>query len=146
MLLVLDSLNHYVASVADSLPAAVTAAIHSMFASAVAHNEVEGMARELVAGRLRVPGSGGNEPIYVVDGARAVRVNSLPLNSIENIRFMNAAEAASAYGADAARGGAILVTMIHNEGWDRVIEASHRQRLSKLWTISRNRSLSGTSR
>ena len=90
------------------------------------------MARELVAGRLRVPGSGGNEPIYVVDGARAVRVNSLPLNSIENIRFMNAAEAASAYGADAARGGAILVTMIHNEGWDRVIEASHRQRLSKL--------------
>ncbi len=132
VLLVVDSLGHYAASVADSLPVAVTAAIDSMFASVGARNEIEGMARELVAGRLRVPGTGGNEPIYLVDGLRVRRVDSLPLNSIGNIRFMNVAEAVSAYGPDVAKGGAILVTMIHDEGWSRIIEASHRQRLSKL--------------
>jgi hypothetical protein len=132
VLIVVDTNSHYVASVADSLPLEVAAAIDSMFASVGAHNEIDGMARELVAGRLRVPGAEGAEPVYIVDGVRVSRVDSLSVNAIERIWLTKGAEAASKFGPDAATRGAIVVTMIHPENRGRVIQSSHRERLMKL--------------
>ena len=45
---------------------------------------------------------------------------------------MSGAEAASKYGSDAAKGGVILVTTIPDEGWNRMVKASHLERLRKL--------------
>jgi len=132
VLIVVDSASRYVASVADSLSPPVIAAIDSIFASVGAHNVIESMAHELLAGRLRVPNGDGSQPIYVVDGVRVGRVDSLMENAVKSIQFMNGAEAASKYGADAAKGGAVLVTMIHDEGWSQLVQASHRERLRKV--------------
>src|SRR6185437_11193533 len=54
LFIVVDTNEAYVASVADSLPADVCAAIDAGFAFIVAHAAVEGMADDLVAGKLRV--------------------------------------------------------------------------------------------
>jgi hypothetical protein len=130
VLIVADSNGQYVASLADSLSVETRAAIDSVFESVGAHNAVADMARELVAGRLRVPGATG-KAVYVVEGVRATRVDSLNVNSIENIQFATGADA-SKYGADAVEGGAILVTTTHSERRSQVIDASHRQRLNRL--------------
>jgi hypothetical protein len=130
VLVVVDTNSQYVASVADSLSLTVLAAIDSVFASVGAHNAIEEMARELVSGQLRVPDADG-QPVYIVDGVRVRRVDSLSVNSIENIQFVKGADA-SKYGADAANGGAIVVTMTHSERRRQVIDSSQRQRLSKL--------------
>ena len=130
VLIVVDTSSQYVASLADSLSFEIIAAIDSVFASVGAHNAIEGMARELVAGRLRVPGTDG-EAVYIVDGVRVRRVDSLKVNSIENIRLLKGADA-SKYGVDAAKGGAIVVTMTHSERQREVIDSSQRQRLTKL--------------
>jgi hypothetical protein len=130
VLIVVDTNSQYVASLADSLSLETMAAIDSVFASVGAHNAIEGMARELVAGRLRVPDADG-QAVYIVDGVRVSRVDSLSVNSIENIQFMKGADA-SRYGAGAAKGGAIVVTMMHSERRRQVIESSQRQRLTKL--------------
>jgi hypothetical protein len=132
VLIVVDTSGGYVASVTDSLPTAVRAAIDSGFAAVAAHNAIEDAARELVAGRLRVPGTGEAQPVYIVDGVRTKRVDSLTAHEIEKIQLVAAAEAASAYGPDAAAGGAIVVTITHGEGQRRVIGASNRQRLTSL--------------
>lgn len=130
VLIVVDTNSQYVASLADSLPLTVIAAIDSVFASVGAHNAIEGMARELVAGRLRVPDADA-PAVYIVDGVRVSRVDSLSVNSIENIQFMKGADA-SKYGADAAKGGAIVVTMTHSERRRQVIDSSQRRRLTEL--------------
>jgi outer membrane receptor protein involved in Fe transport len=130
VLIVVDTNNQYVASVADLLSRDVAAAIDSTFASVGARNAIEGQAHELVAGRLRVPDADG-QPVYVVDGVRVSRVDSLRVNSIENIQILKGADA-SKYGPDAATRGAIIVTLIHFERRQQVIEASHRQRLTTL--------------
>lgn len=88
------------------------------------------MARELVAGRLRVPGATG-QPVYIVDGVRTSRVDSLNANWIETIQLAKGADALK-YGTDAGEGGAIVVTMMHSERQSQVINASHRRSLSKL--------------
>src|SRR5437762_5245393 len=95
VLIVVDTNSQYVASVADSLSVEVMAAIDSVFASVGAHNVIEEMARELVAGRLRVPDADGTPAVYIVDGVRVSRVDSLSLNAIENIQFVKGDEAAS---------------------------------------------------
>jgi hypothetical protein len=130
VLIVVDTNRQYVASVADSLPLEVTAAIDSMFASVGARNAVEGAARELVAGRLTVPGAEG-PPVYIVDGVRVSRVDSLSVNSIEGIRVVNAADAAK-YGAGAEKGGAIVVTTSHSEHQSQVMKANLLRRLNSL--------------
>jgi hypothetical protein len=132
VLLVVDANGQYVASVADSLPFAVIAAIDSGFSSVGAHNAVEDMARELVADRLRVPGMGAHQPLYIVDGVRVGRVDSLSANEIENIQLLKGDEAVSKYGPGAADGGAIVVTVAHSESWSRVVTSSNRERLSRL--------------
>lgn len=134
VLLVVDTSRAYVASVADSLPLQVTAAIDSQFAALAARNEVEGLAKELVAGRLRVPGSDSTLPVYIVDGVRTQRIDSLDVRSIEDIQLIKVADAASKYGSDAAKGGAIVVRITHGEEWARVIDASNRQRLIGIGT------------
>ena len=130
VLIAVDTNNQYVASLADSLSLEIMAAIDSVFASVGAHNAIEGMARELVAGRLRVPDADG-QGVYIVDGVRVNRVDSLSVNSIENIQLIKGADA-SKYGAGAAKGGAIVVTMTHSERRRQVIDSSQRQRLTKL--------------
>jgi hypothetical protein len=130
VLIVVDSNSRYVASLADSLPLETRAAIDSVFDSVGLHNAIADMARELVAGRLRVPGASG-QAVYIVDGVRTTRVDSLNANWIENIQFAKGADA-SKYGADAVEGGAIIVTMAHSERRSQVIGASHRQWLNKL--------------
>jgi hypothetical protein len=130
VLIVVDTNSRYVASVADSLPLEVTAAIDSVFAAVGAHNAIEATARELVAGRLRVPDTDG-PPVYIVDGVRVGRVDSLSVNEIENVQIVKGVDA-SKYGADAAKAGAIVVTMTHYEHRSQVIQSSHRQRLVGL--------------
>jgi hypothetical protein len=130
VLIVVDSNSQYVASIADSLSVETTAAIDSVFESVGLHNAVKDMARELVAGRLRVP-DGTGQAIYIVDGVRTTRVDSLNVNSIERIQFAKGADA-SKYGTDAVEGGAIIVTMTHSERRSQVIDASHRLWLTKL--------------
>jgi hypothetical protein len=130
VLIVVDTNSQYVASLADSLSIETVAAIDSAFASVGSRNGVAEMARELVAGRLRVPGATG-QAVYIVDGVRTGRVDSLNATWIENIQFATGADAAK-YGADATDGGAIIVTMTHAERHGQVIGASHRQRLIKM--------------
>ena len=130
VLIVVDTNRQYVASVADSLPLEVSASIDSIFASVGARNAVEGMARELVAGRLTVPSAEG-PPVYIVDGVRVSRIDTLSVNSIEGIRLVKAADAVT-YGADAEKGGAIIVTMTHSEHQSQVIKANQLRRLKAL--------------
>lgn len=129
VLIVVDANSQYVASVADSLSPATTAAIDSGFADVAAHNDAQPMAEALAAGRLTVPGGDGKRPVYVVDGARKPNVDSLNPNSIVGIRLITPADAVSAYGADAS-GGAIAVTTWRPES--PALVASRRERLRKL--------------
>ena len=130
VLIVVDTNSRYVASVADSLPTAVIAAIDSMFASVGARNAIEGLATELVAGRLTVPGAEW-PPVYIVDGVRVSRVDSLSVNSIEGVRLVKPADAAR-YGTDAEKRGAIIVTITHSEHQTQVIHANQLQWLNTL--------------
>lgn len=132
LLFVVDTNSAYVASVADSLPLAVMAAFDSGFAAVGARNAIQGMANDLVAGRLWVPGADSVRTIYIVDGVRVKRVDSLAVQDIEDIQVLSGAAAASKYGSDAAKGGAIVVKLTHAEGQMRVIDASNRERLTKL--------------
>ena len=129
---VVDANSEYVASSADSLPVAVTAAIDSMFALVAAHNEIRETATQLVEGRLRVPGGDSTPPVYVVDGVRVKRVDSLRVNAIDSIRLVKPADAALAYGPDAAKSGAVVVKLDHRDGKNRAIDDSIRQRLARL--------------
>ena len=129
---VVDTNARYVASSADSLPLAVTAAVDSIFAIVAAHNAIRETATQLVEGRLRVPGGDSTPPVYVVDGARAKRVDSLRLNAIESIQLVKPADAALAYGPDAAKSGAVVVTLDHRSPKNPAIDMSILQRLSKL--------------
>jgi hypothetical protein len=129
---VVDTSSQYVASSADSLPVAVTAAIDSIFAFVGAHNEIRETAAQLVEGRLRVPGGDSTPPVYIVDGMRVKRVDSLSANAIETIQLVKPADAASAYGQDAAKSGAVVVKMSHLAPKNAVIDLSIRQRLEKL--------------
>lgn len=129
---VVDTNSRYVASSADSLPDDVKAAIDSGFAWVEAHNAIYDTIVELVAGRLRVPGGDSTPPVYVVDGIRVKRVDSLEANSIEAIQLVKPADAATVYGPDAAKSGAIVVKMDHRKRKHPAIEATIRQRLAKL--------------
>ena len=129
---VVDTNARYVASSADSLPVAVTAAVDSIFAVVAAHNAIRETATQLVEGRLRVQGGDSTPPVYVVDGVRVKRVDSLKLNAIESIRLVKPADAAIAYGPDAAKSGAVVVTLDHRSPKNPAIDMSILQRLSKL--------------
>ncbi len=127
--IVLDTNGQYVASRADSLPIEVSAAIDSTFDSVGARNAVAEIARELVAGQLRVPGSEG-QAVYIVDGVRVNRLDSLSADAIENIEFKKGADAVK-YGA-ASNGGAIIVTTMRHEERAQVIASSNRRSLEAL--------------
>ena len=129
---VVDTNARYVASSADSLPVAVTAAVDSIFAIVAAHNAIRETATQLVEGRLRVPGGDSTPPVYVVDGVRVKRVDSLKLNAIESIQLVKPADASLAYGPDAAKTGAVVVTLDHRSPKNSAIDVSLLQRLSKL--------------
>lgn len=129
---VVDTNSQYVASSADSLPLAVTAAIDSMFAFVAAQNEIRETAVPLVEGRLRVPGGDSTPPVYIVDGVRQKRVDSLSVTAIESIQLVKPADAASVYGPDAAKSGAVVVKMEHRSPKNAAIDSSIRQRLAKL--------------
>jgi len=129
---VVDTNARYVASSADSLPVAVTAAVDSIFAIVAAHNAIRETAAQLVEGRLRVPGGDSTPPVYIVDGVRMKRVDSLKLNAIESIQLVKPADAALVYGPDAAKSGAIVVTLDHRSPKNSAIDVSILQRLSKL--------------
>jgi S1-C subfamily serine protease len=129
---VVDTNALYVASSADSLPVAVKAAIDSMFARVAAHNEIRETATQLVEGRLRVPGGDSTAPVYIVDGVRVKRVDSLRVNAIDSIQLVKPADAALAYGSDAAKSGAVVVKMEHRGPKNEAIDESIRQRLAKM--------------
>ena len=129
---VVDTNARYVVSSADSLPLAVTAAVDSIFAVVAAHNAIRETATQLVEGRLRVPGGDSTPPVYIVDGVRVKRVDSLKLNAIESIQLLKPADAALAYGPDAAKSGAVVVTLDHRSPKNPAIDMSILQRLSKL--------------
>ena len=129
---VVDTNAQYVASSADSLPVAVTAAVDSIFAAVAAHNAIRETATQLVEGRLRVPGGDSTPPVYIVDGVRVKRVDSLRLNAIESIQLVKPVDAALAYGQDAAKSGAVVVTMDHRSPKNQAIDMSILQRLAKL--------------
>ena len=129
---VVDTNAQYVSSCADSLPVAVIAALDSMFALVAAHNEIRETAVQLVEGRLRVPGGDSTPPVYIVDGVRVKRVDSLRVNAIESIQLVKPADASSAYGPDAAKSGAVVVKMEHRGPKNPAIDQSIRQRLAKL--------------
>jgi hypothetical protein len=129
---VVDTNALYVASSADSLPVAVTAAVDSIFAVVAAHNAIRETATQLVEGRLRVPGGDSTPPVYIVDGARVKRVDSLRLNAIESIQLVKPVDAARAYGPDAAKSGAVVVKMDQRGPKNPAIDMSILQRLAKL--------------
>jgi hypothetical protein len=129
---VVDTNALYVASSADSLPVAVTAAIDSMFARVAAHNEIRETATQLVEGRLRVPGGDSTPPVYIVDGVRVKRVDSLRVNAIDSIQLVKPADAALRYGSDAAKSGAVVVKMEDSGPTNPAIDESIRQRLAKM--------------
>lgn len=129
---VVDTNSQYVASSADSLPVAVTAAIDSTFALVEAQNEIRERAAQLVEGRLRVPGGDSTPPVYIVDGVRVKRVDSLSAAAVESIQFLTPADAATAYGPDAAKSGAVVVKTWHRAPKNPAIELSIQQRLAKL--------------
>jgi hypothetical protein len=129
---VVDTNALYVASSADSLPVAVTAAIDSMFALVAAHNEIRETATQLVEGRLRVPGGDSTPPVYIVDGVRMKRVDSLRVNAIDSIQLVKPVDAVRAYGSDAAKSGAVVVKMERRGPKNPAIDESIRQRLAKL--------------
>ena len=133
---VVDTNALYVASSADSLPVAVTAAVDSIFAVVAAHNAIRETATQLVEGRLRVPGGDSTPPVYIVDGIRVKRVDSLRLNAIESIQLVKPADAAMAYGKDAAKSGAVVVTMDHRGPKNPAIDMSILQRLTKLGIVA----------
>ena len=129
---VVDTNAQYVASSADTLPVAVTAAIDSTFAVVAAHNEIRETATQLVEGRLRVPGGDSTPPVYIVDGVRVKRVDSLRLNAIDSILLVKPADAARAYGPDAAKSGAVVVKLERRGPKNPAIDDNIRQRLAKL--------------
>jgi hypothetical protein len=129
---VVDTNAQYVASSADSLPVAVTAAIDSIFAVVAAHNEIRETATQLVEGRLRVPGGDSTPPVYIVDGVRAMRVDSLRINAIDSVLLVKPADAARAYGPEAANSGAVVVKMEHRSPKNPATDMSILQRLAKL--------------
>ena len=129
---VVDMSAQYVASSADTLSVAVTAAIDSTFAVVAAHNEIRETATQLVEGRLRVPGGDSTPPVYIVDGVRVKRVDSLRLNAIDSILLVKPADAARAYGPDAAKSGAVVVKLERRGPKNPAIDDNIRQRLAKL--------------
>jgi hypothetical protein len=131
VMVVADTNNRYVASVADSLSRDPMTAIDSSFALVEAKNAAADAARELVAGRLRVPGSDGSRPLYVVDGVRVKNIDSLSADGIVGIRLLKAADAMSTYGADGAN-GAIVVTTMHAQVDNGVLNSDIRRRLTKM--------------
>lgn len=135
---IVDTNSHYVTSSADSLPLAVMAAVDSIFARVAAQNEMRETTTQLVEGRLRVPGGDSTPPVYIVDGVRLTRVDSLNTNAIESIQLVRPADAASLYGPDAAKRGAVVVKMEHRGPKNPAIDLSINQRLAKLG-ISRDR-------
>jgi hypothetical protein len=131
VMVVADTNNQYVASVADSLSRDPIAAIDSGFALVAAKNAAADAARELVAGRLRVPGSDGSRPLYVVDGVRAKKIDSISADAIVGIRLLKAVDATSTYGPDGAN-GAIVVTTMHAQVDNGVFNSDIRRRLTKM--------------
>lgn len=87
---------------------------------------------QLVEGRLRVPGGDSTPPVYIVDGVRVKRVDSLSVDAVESIQFVKPADAAPAYGPDAAKGGVVIVNMWRRRPKNTAIDLSIRQRLAKL--------------
>lgn len=132
LMFVLDTNSQYVASSADSLPMAVKAALDSSFAAVEAYNAIHETAVQLVEGRLRVPGGDSTPPVYIVDGVRLKRIDSVSADAVESIQLVKPADAASAYGPDAAKSGAVVVKLLHRRPKNTAIDLSIRQRLAKL--------------
>ncbi|MCW3107760.1 MAG: TonB-dependent receptor plug [Segetibacter sp.] len=84
-------------------------------------NLLQGRAAGVTVGTSGIPGAGSNvrihgystfgnnEPLYVVDGARAGTITELNPNDIESMQVLKDASAASIYGS-AAAGGVIIIT------------------------------------
>jgi len=82
---------------------------------------LQGRAAGVTVGTSGIPGAGANvrihgystfgnnEPLYVVDGARAGSITELNPNDIESMQVLKDASAASIYGS-AAAGGVIIIT------------------------------------